>query len=126
MHSAVQHAHCPNETAVLTKALVKATELMGLNKSTVAQVIGTSPATVGRMFNGRYLLNNKNKEWDLALLVVRLYRSLDAITGGDTASMQSWLLSDNRDLQARPIELIKQTAGLVHTLDYVDSYRAKI
>jgi len=120
----------PEEAAdqrqVLTRAVVKTADYMGLKKSMLARVVGISAATAGRMVKGKYLLNPNSKEWDLAKLLIRLYRSLDAIMAGDENALQSWLHSDNHALKEKPVDLIRDVAGLVHTMDYVDSYRAKV
>lgn len=116
----------PDPVRVLTQAVTSAAELMGLNKATLAKILGISPASAGRMVAGQYQLNQNSKEWDMALLLVRLFRSLDAIMAGDEHALRSWLKSRNTALNAKPIELMTDAAGLVHTVDYVDSYRARV
>ncbi len=116
----------PDPTQVLTQAVTHTAELMGLNKATLAKILGISAASAGRMVAGQYLLNQNTKEWDMALLLVRLFRSLDAIMAGDENALRSWLQSCNLGLNAKPIELISNASGLVHTVDYVDSYRARV
>ncbi|MFV2057593.1 MAG: antitoxin Xre/MbcA/ParS toxin-binding domain-containing protein [Thiohalomonadales bacterium] len=111
---------------VLTKALINAAELTGLKQSTIGKIVGLSAPTMTRMYGGTYLLKSSGKEWDAARLFIRLYRGLDAITAGDERSLKSWMRSDNLDLRAKPIDLIKELSGLVHTVDYVDAYRAKV
>ncbi len=65
-------------------------------------------------------------EWDLAVLFVRLYRSLDSITAGKEQEAQAWLHSANRALNAKPVELMASVAGLVHVLDYLDAVRGRV
>jgi len=62
----------------------------------------------------------------LALLLVRLYRSLDALVGGNDGQRQAWMMSYNRALNARPIDLITSAAGLTRTVDYLDAARATL
>lgn len=111
---------------VLTKAALRAADHLGLTNAVLAQIIGLSEASISRMRNGQYLLNRDRKEFELAQVFVRAFRSLDAITGGDDVSARSWLVADNVALRARPIELMKTVRGLVATADYVDSRRAII
>jgi hypothetical protein len=59
----------------------------------------------------------------LALLFVRAFRSLDSIVG-DTRSARVWLQSDNHALNARPIDLLSDTEGLVSVVHYLDASRA--
>jgi len=57
---------------------------------------------------------------------VRLFRSLDAIVGSDDTAARAWMRSDNSALGGVPLELIRDAAGLVRTVDYLDSARAGI
>jgi len=116
----------PDAIQVLTQAVTNAAELMGLNKAALAKILGISAASAGRLYSGQYQLNQNSKEWDMALMLVRLFRSLDAIMAGDENALRSWLKSPNLGLNAKPLELMSDAAGLVHTVDYVDSYRARV
>ena len=111
---------------VLSKATIRAADHLGLTNATLAQIIGVSEASVSRMRNGQYVLRRERKEFELAQVLVRTFRSLDAITGGDDTSSRSWLVAENQALRARPIDLMKTVRGLVATVDYVDSRRAVI
>lgn len=118
--------HQPDPIRVLTQAVTSAADLMGFNKATLAKILGISAASAGRLYSGQYQLNQHSKEWDMALLLVRLFRSLDAIMAGDERALRSWLQSPNLGLNATPNELVTDAAGLVHIVDYVDSYRARV
>jgi hypothetical protein len=65
-------------------------------------------------------------ETSLALLFVRLFRSLDAITGGDEAKARAWLTAFNRHLGGVPAERIRSTEGLVNVVQYLDAIRGKL
>ncbi|MDH5446526.1 MAG: MbcA/ParS/Xre antitoxin family protein [Gammaproteobacteria bacterium] len=116
----------PDPVRVLTGAVTSAADLMGFNKAMLAKILGISAASAGRLYSGQYRLNPHAKEWDMALLLVRLFRSLDAIMAGDEKALRSWLASHNLALNAKPTELVTDAAGLVHIVDYVDSYRARV
>ncbi len=111
---------------VLTEAVVKAAEIMGLSQIVLAQTIGVSGSSVSRMKAGDYLLKEKSKEWELAALLVRLFRSLDAIVAGDERSLRSWLKGYNTALRETPLNIITTVSGLTKTVDYVDAYRARV
>lgn len=112
--------------ATLTKAVVRAADLLGINQQTLGQVLGLSAATISRMVGGHYLLSpSKGKEWEFAVLFVRLFRALDAIVGSTDAARQ-WLAGDNLGLQGRPIDLIRGTEGLVRVLHYLDAHRGRV
>ena len=122
----VQQSTKPDPSQVLTKAVLRAADIMQLNQATLAQVLGVSPASISRMRNGGYRLVPAGKEWELATLLVRLFRGLDAIMAGDEAALRSWLDSYNAALHDKPRALLTQVAGLTRTVDYVDSYRARV
>ena len=118
-------ASVPDAAAVLTKAAARAAERLDLPRSALARILGVSAPTVTRLYQGTYRLDARRKEWELALLFVRAYPSLDSIVG-DEASARSWLRSENRALDARPIDLLQDTAGLVRVVHYLDASRGLI
>ena len=112
---------------VLTSATLKAAELLGVSQGQLAKVIGVSAPTVSRMKSGDYLLSEERKEWSLAALFVRLYRSLDSIVAGRTEDAHAWLHSPNRAFENRvPASLIVDVQGLVHVVDYLDTSRGSV
>lgn len=111
---------------VLTQAVVKAADIMGLRQVVLAKTLGVSESSVSRMKTGDYLLKEQSKEWELAALLVRLFRSLDAIVAGDERSLRSWLQGYNTALREVPVNLITSVSGLAKTVDYVDAYRARV
>lgn len=112
--------------ATLTKAVVRAAQLMGISQQSLARILGVSAATTSRMFAGRYLLSKeRGKEWEIAVLFVRMYRSLDAIFGHADTAIQ-WLNGNNVGLSATPIDLIQSTEGLVRVLHYLDAHRGRV
>ena len=77
------------------------------------------------MGTGAYQVEPGSKPFELAVLFLRLFRSLDAIVGGDTAVAQAWLQNDNTALKATPVTLIESVAGLVSVVAYLDDRRAR-
>jgi hypothetical protein len=111
---------------VLTGAVLRAARFLEMAQADLARVIGLSEATVSRMANGQKPLEPDSKPWQLAALFVRLFRSLDAIVGSDDIAARAWLRSSNFALGGVPLELIRDPAGLVRTVDYLDAARARI
>lgn len=112
--------------ATVTKAVTRAARLLKFNQALVARMLGVSAPTASRLFSGSYLLSrDRPKEWEFGLLLVRLFRSLDAILGhGEKA--QSWLTGNNLGLGARPLDLIASAEGLIRVLHYLDAHRGRI
>lgn len=116
----------PDKAAVLTKATLRAAGQLGLTNKALATVIGVSEATVSRMRSGDYTLQPGQKPFELAVLFVRLYRSLDAIVGGDDAVAGSWLKNRNTALDGEPLTLIQTVPGLMNVIQYLDARRAVV
>jgi hypothetical protein len=112
--------------AVLSRATVRAARFLGVAQAELAEVIGVSGATLSRVANGQKQLDPGSKPWQLAALFVRLFRSLDAIVGSDDAAARAWLRGENSALGGVPLRLIRDPAGLVRTVDYLDAARARI
>lgn len=115
----------PQAAVVLSKAVARAAERLDISKSLLAKVLGVSPPTITRLYGGTYLLDQNRKEWDFALLFVRVFRSLDSIVGNESTA-RNWLNSDNLGLNAKPIELIRNTEGLVRVVQYLDASRGLV
>ncbi len=108
----------------LTNAVLRAAGILEVSQAELAALLGVSPATVSRMASGRYRLQPNAKEWQLAALFVRLFRSLDTITGGNDSLSRQWLRGPNLALSAVPAALLADVAGLVTVVQYLDASRA--
>jgi len=111
---------------VLTGAVLRAAALLELNQARVAEILGLSAATVSRMANGSYALDDGKKEWELGALFVRLFRSLDSLVGSNDEAARAWLNGDNRGLSDKPVNLIRSAEGLVRAVHYLDAARSRI
>ena len=75
---------------------------------------------------GTYLLKPGDKAFELALLFLRLFRSLDALAGGDEQTARAWLRNDNLALGGVPAALIESLPGMVNVVGYLDARRALV
>lgn len=116
----------PEPGRVVTRAALRAAERLALTSAALAKVIGVSEPTLSRMRKGDYVLARGQKPYELALLFVRLYRSLDAIVDGDDDVAAAWLANDNTVLAAPPLSLIQSVAGLTTVIAYLDARRALV
>jgi hypothetical protein len=115
----------PRSDAVLATALLAAAERLGLRGRELAAIIGTSEATISRLrFSHR--LDPRSKEGELALLLLRAYRSLDALVGGDDDKARLWLRAENDHLDGVPAERIRTVEGLVDVVQYLDAMRGRL
>ena len=114
-----------DDSAVVLKATIRAAARLRINNRTLARIIGVSESSISRMRRGDFPLE-KGKSFELALMFIRLYRSLDAVVGGDDAVSAAWLTNKNNALDGTPIDLIQTVSGLTNVIQYLDSRRAVI
>src|SRR5688572_5580246 len=110
-----------SDAAIVTKAALRAADILQIKDKQLARIIGVSPATVSRMRNSQHPLDKDQKPFELAVLFIRLYRSLDAIAGGDDAVARAWIANRNTVLGDAPIELIQSVSGLTNAIQYLDA-----
>ncbi|MEN6472911.1 MAG: antitoxin Xre/MbcA/ParS toxin-binding domain-containing protein [Syntrophaceae bacterium] len=120
----------PSTTAkknVLSKAVINTADNLGFTKNKLSKVLGLSPATVTRLYARSYDLSPRKKEWDYGVLLVRLFRSLDALVGGSHEDARAWMNSENKGLaDQKPANLVETTEGLVSVVHYLDTCRGII
>lgn len=124
--AAIRAAARTAEGAVVAKATLRAAERLGLSAKILGSVIGLSEPTISRMKRGTFSLDRGTKPFELALLFVRLFRSLDAILGGDEAVARAWLRNENSTLGGKPIDSIQTISGLANAIVYLDTRRGVI
>ncbi len=115
----------PEPGPVLAKAVLAAADHLGMRNRALALVLGTSEASVSRLQHGRGL-DPSSKEGELALLFLRLYRSLDALVGGNETQASAWLAAENTHLGGIPAERIRTVEGLVDAVQYLDAMRGRL
>jgi hypothetical protein len=114
------------EGAVVTKAVMRAANRLGVPNKALASIIGLSEASISRMGSGGYALSPGDKAYELAVLFIRLFRALDAIAHGDEAVAQAWLRNESATLGGKPLTLIQSVPGLVHAVAYLDARRTLV
>ena len=118
MHSAPLQK--PNSRQVLAKALLKAGKAMGLSQADLGVVVGKDRTSFARG------LDPDSKSGELALLLIRCYRSLYLLVGGGSQDMRHWMQTENRHTGGVPAEQIKSVQGLTEVLGYLDAIRGKV
>lgn len=109
---------------VLARATVRASQLLGLSCADLGRTLGLTEPSVSRLMRGDAALNPQSKEGELALLLVRVYRSLNALVGTDDGKRHSWMSTPNEALGGVPLELVQKAEGLVATVNCLDGMRA--
>jgi len=115
----------PQPGPVLAKATLSAAARLGLRNRALGEIIGTSEASISRLRTGRGLAPER-KEGELALLFLRLFRSLDALVGGDDDKARTWLHSHNHHIGGIPADRIRTVEGLIDVVQYLDAMRGRL
>ena len=114
----------PDRAAVLTKAVLNASDRLGLTQQELAQVLGVSAASASRLRSARQIAPD-GKEGELALLFVRAFRSLDALIGSDGDAARGWLAARCEPLGGTPRKLVTTVTGLCAVVEYLDAMRGR-
>jgi hypothetical protein len=97
--------------ALLTKALFRAVEQLHLSAEAVLQL---SAQEVAELQSGARLLDPQRPEWEVALKIVGMFRTIVEVLG-TVERAKAWLGNENQALAARPIDLLGTAdADLVH------------
>ncbi len=116
----------PARSAVLSKAALAAADRLGLTARALARIIGVSEPTISRMKRGDLGLEEGTKPYELAALLVRAFRSLDAVTGGDERVARAWMQAENLALGGVPVTMMASVQGLCDVVAYLDARRAPL
>jgi hypothetical protein len=110
---------------VLCKALLSTQQQLELSQTELGQSIGLDRSSISRL-QKRGTLKPDSKPGELATYLIRIYRALYVLMGGDLTTMRHWMETNNRHLQAVPKQLIASAEGLVRVMHYLDAMRGKI
>ena len=109
-----------DEKHVLAKALLNAGKALGLNKEEIGNCIGRDRTSLARG------IDPHTKTGELALLLIRCYRSLFVLMGGDEVNLGHWMHTFNRHINGIPVEQITSVSGLIYVVEYLDAMRGKV
>lgn len=109
-----------DDAAVLAKAFLNAGKAMGLSQAELGEVVGRDRTSLRRG------LVPASKSGELALLLLRVYRSLYVLVGGDPDDVRHWMNVHNLHTGGVPREQVKSVQGLTRVLEYLDAMRGKL
>jgi uncharacterized protein (DUF2384 family) len=112
-----------HKAGVLSKALLRAADSLSVPTAVLARIVGSSEASLSRVRNGKRQVALESKEGELALLFLRVFRSLDALVGGNQEQARAWLHAPNEHLSGIPLERMQKVEGLVDVAEYLDAMR---
>lgn len=124
--TAARPRQAPEPATVLRKAVLRAATRLGLSQKDLGEIVGLSASSISRLGSGRLALEPESKNGELALLFLRVYRSLDAVVGGDEQKARAWFLATNAHVGGVPSERARTIDGLVDVAQYLDAVRGKL
>ena len=110
----------PDAAQILSKAVLNAAKALGLTQEELGRILGRDRTSIARG------LNPASKAGELALYLIRCYRSLYVVVGGKTENIRHWFATPNHHTNGVPKEQVKHIQGLVRVLEYLDAIRGKI
>ncbi|OOG21013.1 XRE family transcriptional regulator [Thioalkalivibrio denitrificans] len=105
----------------LTTAFLNAGKALGLSRGDLGRVIGKDRSTLTRGH-----IDPDSKSGELALLLVRCYRALFVLVGGEPDQMRHWMHTPNRHTGGVPAEQVCTVQGLIRVTEYLDAMRGKV
>lgn len=109
---------------VLSKAILHAAEKLGLTADQLARILSVKAEYA--------VINQVNMQCDpdstsgqRALLLIQMFQSVYALTGGDVEAIQNFMSSPNRITGGIPIEQIQKDPGLIQVLECVQALLIK-
>jgi DNA-binding Xre family transcriptional regulator len=111
--------------AVLTQAVLRSADLLGVDRKDLSEIIGISEATISRMRRGDAVVSLESKEGKAAIQFARICTSLDSLFGGKPELCSKWLRTATTHLGGVPLDLPRSIRGLVDVASYLDAMRTK-
>lgn len=111
-----------SDSQLLLQAVLRLADELELSRTALARVLGKDRSTLTRATG----IDPTSKTGELALLLIRLYRSLSVLVGNDRKLLRHWFHTTNRHTGGVPAEQVQRTEGLVEIVQYLDAMRAPI
>lgn len=112
--------------AVLTKALGRSQAIIGMDNQVMASILGINRTTLARHYQSQSLDPAQNAG-RIAAIVLRIYRAVYTLMGGDEEHIRHWFSTPNHAFAGRsPMDAMKKLDGLVSVAQYCDAMRGKV
>ncbi|WP_258571088.1 MbcA/ParS/Xre antitoxin family protein [Flavimaribacter sediminis] len=107
-------------SSIVSKAVLKAADQLGLIDEELARVLRLTPARslVAKAIPAS-ISAGANSD-DRALLLIRIFRLLDTLSAGSAETMRQWMQNENLALGCKPRNLVVTEDGLSRVFDYLN------
>jgi hypothetical protein len=119
--AAIADSGAAQPSVVLTRALVKAGKELGLTQADIGAIVGRDRTALSRG-----TIEPQTKSGELALLLIRAYRALYVLVGGDARQMKHWMRTGNHHVGGVPAERVRNVPGLMRVVEYLDAIRGRV
>lgn len=110
------------QSGVVAKALTNVIDEFSLSPESASQILGIDLNMITKQSIEQCLKDSDSLE--LALMLIKIYRSLYAIVGGSQSAMTHWLTTDNRDFHGHsPLEQMRCQNGLTEVARYLETMK---
>lgn len=110
---------------VLATAVLNVADQLDLKQAQLGAVLGMQRTAISRM-KSKPELDPESKQGELAVMLIRIYRALFSLMGGDLEWMRHFMKSHNKVTGGIPQEQIQTVVGLMSVLQFVDAMRGKV
>lgn len=110
--------------AVMTRALLRSAERLGLTREQLALATGLGLAEITALSRDELRLDPTDPRWDACVRVVQTYRALDVRAAGDPGEVKAWMLGFCEALGGVPAEIVGRNGRLAEVLAYLESTTA--
>lgn len=105
----------------LTKDFLMCAQRLGMSPGDAATVLGVPPGAFAAMKAGKRAVDGVSGEAEAADALVRVTKRLHKLLGDSDTAWRAWLRRDNPDLDAKPLDVMKQQRGAAKIAAYLES-----
>jgi hypothetical protein len=105
---------------LLGRSTLNAGEYLGLKRGEIAEIVGRDRSSIQRKG-----IDAESKSGEFSLLLIRIYRSLYALFGGNQVNIKHFIDTHNRGTGGVPREQMRSAVGIVTVCQYLDAMRGK-
>ena len=122
MNNTIKSDNALRKEIVLAKALENLKNSWNLTGKELAEIVGVDDSVISRLSQATVFHPDK-KQGQMALLLIRAYRSLGAFLGDRMQLQQDWLRAHHQVFNQRPLDAMKTPEGLAYVVMYLDAMR---
>lgn len=115
-----------DRSMVIAKAVARAMNGLGLPDRALQLIGGFGEPLASHILRGERGIEPASEAGRRSLMLIQLFRALDALVEGDGVKRRAWMTSHNAALDGIPASLITSEEGLVRTLAHLERMRVSV